>query len=172
MTRILTIIALLFATPMLAACAPSSPLQAASDEEAMANVLRLEQKQKNLSATSSKTLQPRWAEQQKRHTINCKYYGFKPDTEAFAVCLMQQDIAAKQSAEMARLRAQAASAQRKANEAEKEASRASVQAIINSINASNAQGKANQAYRNSNRALTTDPFGVNGCKIAGGCAKR
>ena len=170
MTRILTIIAFLFATPMLAACAPSSPLQAASDEEAMANVLRLEQKQRNLSATSSKTLQLQSAnqfadkaiaraEQQKRHTIICENYGFKPDTEAFANCLMQQDIAAKQSAEMARLRAQAATAQRKAGEAEKAASRASTQAIIsNTI--------ANQAKRDAN----TIPYGKD-CPWLSGCKK-
>jgi hypothetical protein len=88
----------------------------------------------------------------------CQNYGFKPETEGFANCLMQQDIAAKQSAEMTRLRAQAASAQRKAEEAEKEASDASTQALISTIT-------ANEAKRSAN----TIPYGkdcpwLNGCQ--------
>ncbi|MDC0131828.1 hypothetical protein OAI24_03100 [Alphaproteobacteria bacterium] len=127
----------------------------------------------------------------------CAEYGYAAGSKELADCVKDLDIAAKQNevlgqmktrmehaeqeAEAARRQAAAAqagavAAQQAAQQAGKEASRAGsraiINSIINSINASNAQGKANQAYRNSNRALTTDPFGVNGCNIAGGCAKR
>jgi hypothetical protein len=98
-------------------------------------------------------------EKKEKNKNTCLSYGFQTGTEAFANCLMQQDIAAKQSAQMARLRAQAASAQRKAEEAEKEASRASTQAIIsNTI--------ANQAKRDAN----TIPYGKD-CPWLSGCKK-
>ena len=175
MTRILTIIALLFATPMLAGCAAKKPELGTMErvkwqEERQKKLSQKHSQQKTLAAQSTfkakaeigifdrQVKEAEATERRENHTIICKNYGFKPETEAFANCLMQQDIAAKQSAEMVRLRAQAASAQRKAEEAEKEASRARTQAIIsNTI--------ANQAKRNAN----TIPYGkdcpwLNGCK--------
>jgi len=158
MTRILTIIALLFATPMLAACA----LGPEKGTEEYVRLMDKRTKKLNLSGAGSSM-----ATQQAQNAFvvsarkkisereRCLAQGHKRNTEGFRNCLWEPYAA---EIRMKKLEARVEAAEKEASRARTQASRARTQAIISTITANEAKRRAN-----------TIPYGkdcpwLNGCK--------